>query len=124
MLVVVNDGSETIAFRPSLSMEDGHLVEIPGVYDFSLYPYKPDESDVQVATERLLQWEEVDAAMQRGMKLMYTGDVQRVAGYDCLLFVLGTDTGDQFVREQYYAVCDAYIFAYDAVEDVWHTCDA
>ena len=124
VLVVVNDGSETIAFRPSLSMEDGHLVEIPGVYDFSLYPYKPDESDVQVATERLLQWEEVDAAMQRGMKLMYTGDVQRVAGYDCLLFVLGTDTGDQFVREQYYAVCDAYIFAYDAVEAVWHTCDA
>ena len=124
VLVVVNDGSETITFRPSLSMEDGHLVEIPGVYDFSLYPYKPDESDVQVATERLLQWEEVDAAMQRGMKLMYTGDVQRVAGYDCLLFVLGTDTGDQFVREQYYAVCDAYIFAYDAVEDVWHTCDA
>ena len=124
VLIVVNDGSETIAFRPSLSMEDGHLVEIPGVYDFSLYPYKPDESDVQVATERLLQWEEVDTAMQRGMKLMYTGDVQRVAGYDCLLFVLGTDTGDQFVREQYYAVCDAYIFAYDAVEDVWHTCDA
>ena len=34
VLVVVNDGSETITFRPSLSMEDGHLVEIPGVYDF------------------------------------------------------------------------------------------
>ena len=124
VLVVVNDGSETITFRPSLSMEDGHLVEIPGVYDFSLYPYEPDEGEVQYATERLLQWEEVDAAMQRGMKLMYTGDVQRVAGYDCLLFVLGTDTGDQFVREQYYAVCDACIFAYDAVEDVWYTCDA
>ena len=124
VLIVVNDGSETIAFRPSLSMEDGHLVEIPGAYDFSIYPNVPDESDVSSAMDRLVQLEEIDAAMKQGMKLLYTGDVQMVAGQNCLLFALGTDTGDQFVREQYYAVCDAYIFAYDAVEDVWHTCDA
>ena len=124
VLIVVNDGSETIAFRPSLSIEDGHLVEIPGAYDFSIYPNVPDESDVSSAMDRLVQLEEIDAAMKQGMKLLYTGDVQMVAGQNCLLFALGTDTGDQFVREQYYAVCDAYIFAYDAVEDVWHTCDA
>lgn len=121
VLVVVNDGSETIAFRPSLSMEDGHLVEFPGVYDFSLYPYEPDESDVSSAMDRLLQLEEIDAAMKRGMKLLYTGDVQMVAGQNCLLFALGTDTGDQFVREFYYAVSDNYIFTYDAVNDMWYT---
>ena len=121
VLVVVNDGSETIAFRPSLSMEDGHLVEIPGVYDFSIYPNVPDESDVSSAMDRLVQLEEIDAAMKRGMKLLYTGDVQMVAGQNCLLFALGTDTGDQFVREFYYAVSDNYIFTYDAVNDMWYT---
>ena len=121
VLIVVNDGSETIAFRPSLSMEDGHLVEIPGVYDFSIYPNVPDESDVSSAMDRLVQLEEIDAAMKRGMKLLYTGDVQMVAGQNCLLFALGTDTGDQFVREFYYAVSDNYIFTYDAVNDMWYT---
>lgn len=121
VLIVVNDGSETIAFRPSLSMEDGHLVEIPGVYDFSIYPNVPDESDVSSAMDRLVQLEEIDAAMKQGMKLLYTGDVQMVAGQNCLLFALGTDTGDQFVREFYYAVSDNYIFTYDAVNDMWYT---
>lgn len=121
VLVVVNDGSETITFRPSLSMEDGHLVEIPGVYDFSIYPNVPDESDVSSAMDRLVQLEEIDAAMKQGMKLLYTGDVQMVAGQNCLLFALGTDTGDQFVREFYYAVSDNYIFTYDAVNDMWYT---
>ena len=121
VLIVVNDGSETIAFRPSLSMEDGHLVEIPGAYDFSIYPNVPDESDVSSAMDRLVQLEEIDAAMKRGMKLLYTGDVQMVAGQNCLLFALGTDTGDQFVREFYYAVSDNYIFTYDAVNDMWYT---
>ena len=121
VLVVVNDGSETITFRPSLSMEDGHLVEIPGVYDFSIYPNIPDESDVSSAMDRLVQLEEIDAAMKQGMKLLYTGDVQMVAGQNCLLFALGTDTGDQFVREFYYAVSDNYIFTYDAVNDMWYT---
>lgn len=121
VLIVVNDGSETMAFRPSLSMEDGHLVEIPGVYDFSIYPNVPDESDVSSAMDRLVQLEEIDAAMKRGMKLLYTGDVQMVAGQNCLLFALGTDTGDQFVREFYYAVSDNYIFTYDAVNDMWYT---
>lgn len=121
VLIVVNDGSETIAFRPSLSMEDGHLVEIPGAYDFSIYPNIPDESDVSSAMDRLVQLEEIDAAMKQGMKLLYTGDVQMVAGQNCLLFALGTDTGDQFVREFYYAVSDNYIFTYDAVNDMWYT---
>lgn len=121
VLIVVDDGSETIAFRPSLSMEDGHLVEIPGVYDFSIYPNVPDESDVSSAMDRLVQLEEIDTAMKRGMKLLYTGDVQMVAGQNCLLFALGTDTGDQFVREFYYAVSDNYIFTYDAVNDMWYT---
>ena len=64
---------------------------------------------------------DIISAMKRGMKLLYTGDVQMVAGQNCLLFALGTDTGDQFVREFYYAVSDNYIFTYDAVNDMWYT---
>lgn len=37
ILIVSTDGVAAISFRPSLSMEDGHLVAIAGVYDFSVY---------------------------------------------------------------------------------------
>ena len=37
VLIVSTDGVAAISFRPSLSMEDGHLVAIAGVYDFSVY---------------------------------------------------------------------------------------
>lgn len=36
VLITATDGGGAIDFRPSLSMENGHLQEIAGVYDFSL----------------------------------------------------------------------------------------
>ena len=53
------------------------------------------------------------------MKIMYTGDTQMIEGRVCLLFVLGTDREEQFVRERYYGVCDNLIYAYDVVNDTW-----
>ena len=50
---------------------------------------------------------------------MYTGDTQMIEGRTCLLFVLGTDSEGQFVRERYYGVCDNLIYVYDAVSDTW-----
>lgn len=38
------------------------------------------------------------------MKLLYTGDTQVVNGQQCLLFAIGAEHEDQFVREQFYAV--------------------
>ncbi len=118
VLISATDGG-AIDFHPSLSMENGHLQEIAGVYDFSIYEETPDERSVQIATEILLEADEVKDAIEHGMKIMYTGNTQMIEGRTCLLFALGTDSEDQFVRERYYGVCDNLIYVYDAVSDTW-----
>ena len=119
VLIAVTDGGGALDFRPSLSMENGHLPEIAGVYDFSKYEEKPDDLTVQIAAVTLSEADEVKLALENGMKIMYTGDTQVIDGRTCLLFALGTDSGEQFVRERYYGVCDNLIYAYDAVSDTW-----
>lgn len=119
VLITATDGFGAIDFRPSLSAENGHLQETAGVYDFSIYEETPDERSVQIATEILLEADEVKDAIEHGMKIMYTGDTQMIEGRTCLLFALGTDSEDQFVRERYYGVCDNLIYVYDAVSDTW-----
>ena len=119
VLIAVTDGGGALDFRPSLSMENGHLPEIAGVYDFSKYEDVPDDLTVQIAAVTLSEADEVKLALENGMKIMYTGDTQVIDGRTCLLFALGTDSGEQFVRERYYGVCDNLIYVYDAVSDTW-----
>ncbi len=119
VLIAVTDGGGALDFRPLLSMGNGRLQEIIGVYDFSIYEEAPDERSVQIATEILLEADEVKDAVEHGMKIMYTGNTQMIEGRTCLLFALGTDRGDQFIRERYYGVCDNLIYVYDAVSDTW-----
>ena len=119
VLITATDGFGAIDFRPSLSMENGHLQEITGVYDFSVYEEAPDERSVQIATEILMETDEVKQAVKQGMKVMYTGDTQWIEGRPCLLFAMGTDSEEQFVRERYYGVCDNLVYVYDAVSDTW-----
>lgn len=121
VLIAATDGGGAILFRPSLSMENGHLQEIAGVYDFSTYEEVPDERSIQIATEILLETDEVKQAVMQGMKVMYTGNTQWIEGRPCLLFALGTDSEDQFVRERYYGVCDNLVYSYDAISDTWST---
>lgn len=119
VLITATNGGGAIDFRPSLSMENGHLQEITGVYDFSVYEKAPDERSVQIATEILMETDEVKQAVKQGMKVMYTGDTQWIEGRPCLLFAMGTDSEEQFVRERYYGVCDNLVYVYDAVSDKW-----
>lgn len=119
VLITVNDGGGALDFRPSLSMENGHFRETTGVYDFSVYEELPDERSVEIAMELLRETDEVKYAMERGRKLMFTGDMQLIYGRPCLLIALGTDHDEQFVREQLYGVCDNLIYAYDAVGETW-----
>ena len=91
VLISATDGGGAVLFRLSLSMENGHLQETAEVYDFSVYEKMPDESSVQIATELLLEADEVKFAVESGMKIMYTGDTQMIEGRTCLLFALGTD---------------------------------
>lgn len=119
VLISATDGGGAVLFRPSLSMENGHLQETAEVYDFSVYEKMPDERSIEIATEILLEADEVKFAVESVMKIMYTGDTQMIEGRTCLLFALGTDREGQFVRERYYGVCDNLIYAYDAVSDTW-----
>lgn len=120
VLVTVSDGGGAIEVRPGLSGEDGHLVKEPRVYDFSIYEKPLDENSVDAATQMLLQTAEIQLAVQQGMSVMYTGDTELIDGQTCLLFALGTDHDEHFVREYYYAVGDGIIYVYDAVFDTWN----
>ena len=90
------------------------------VYDFSVYEETPDERSVEIATEILLEYGEVRQGLENGMKLMYTGESEIINGGSCMLFVLGTDNGEQFVQEQLYGVCDNLIYIYDVFTDTWN----
>lgn len=52
-----------------------------------------------------------------GMSVQYTGETEIIEGKPCMVFALGTDRDDQFVRERYYAVCDNLVYSYDAEGD-------
>lgn len=119
VLIAADDGLSTVEFRPALSMENGHIAETEGVYDFLIYEEMPDESSVHIAMEVLMETEEVKTFMMQGMCLMYTGDIQVINDHTCLLFALGTDREEQFVRERYYGVCGSLIYVYDEVSDTW-----
>ena len=119
VMITAADGGGAIDFRPSLSMENGHLQEIVGVYDFSVYEKQPDERSVQIATEILLEADEVRYAVEQGMKLIYTGDTKMIEGRICLLFALETDRDGQLVRKGCYGVCDNLIYVYDDVSEAW-----
>lgn len=115
VLISVKDGANTLEFHPMISLENGRMVQEKGYYDFSVYA----QDSVESARQRLLAADEVKDALQRGMKLLTTGDSQTIDGQDCPIFALGTDGDEQFVREQLYAVADDQIYAYSAVTDSW-----
>ena len=46
-------------------------------------------------------------------------DTQLIDGNTCMVFALGTDRDEQFVREYYYGVCGNLVYVYDAIDDTW-----
>lgn len=120
VLVSVTDGGGAIEFRPAVSLENGQLQGAAGVYDFSVY--SDDEGvrdEVMNAYDLLLKTDEVKYRTDRGMILQYTGQTQEINGRTYIVFALGTDNGDAFVREIYYGVCGESVCVYDAVSDTW-----
>lgn len=120
VLITATDGGGAIDFRPALSMKDGRLQEYSGVYDFSVYSEEGVEDDVMNAYGHLWETDEVKFYTDKGMILQYTDQTQVIDGQTCLVFALGTNHDDQFVREIYYAVCGNILYAYDAVSDTWN----
>ena len=116
-------GNDSFSIFPMLSGMDGHLAA-GRFYDFSIYTdyvesVEPEDKDVKIATELLLESEEVQYYINMGMSVQYTGQINEIEGRPCLIFVLGTNRDDQFVRERYYGVCDNLIYFYDALNDTW-----
>lgn len=120
VLVVVSDGYRSVEFHPGLSGEDGRLAKYPGVYDFSIYEKQLDEDSLDIATELLLQTDEIQTAMQHGMSLMYTGETELINGQICLLFTIGTNTEEHYVMEGYYAVGDGIVYGFDFIYGTWY----
>lgn len=120
VLVSVKNGAKTMEFHPMLSMMDGHLAKQDGCYDFSVYGTDGEPTDsVQSAYDLLMSNDEVKQCCENGMTMLYTGDSQIVDGNECMLFALGTEHEDEFVREQYYAVSGDTVYYYDAFDDEW-----
>lgn len=120
VLISVSDGGGAVRFRPSVSLENGRLDHIVEIYDFTMYEWEPGEQDIGNAMKLLSEIDEVKASMTRGMKLTFTGDRQLIDGHTCLLFALGTDHDDQFVREQLYGVCANLIYIHDVESYEWN----
>lgn len=120
VLISVTDGKGALEFHPMISLENGRMVQEKGCYDFSVYA----QDFVESARQRLLAADEVKDALQRGRKLLSTGDRETIGGRDCPIFALGTDGDEQFVREQLYAVSGDRIYAYSAITDSWESLGA
>lgn len=123
VLISVKDGANTLEFHPMLSMKDGHVAADSGCYDFTDYEMTEEER-AQNASDLLTATDEVRDALERGMKLLYTGDTQVVNGQQCLLFALGTERDDQFVREQLYAVSDDQVYTFYTDANEWQVLGA
>ncbi len=116
-------GNDSFSIFPMLSGMDGHLVA-EKFYDFSVYTDYGDNGEaedrnVEIAHEILLESQEVQYYINKGMSVQYTGQIDEIDGRLCWIFALGTNRDDQFVRERYYGVCDNLIYFYDVLNDKW-----
>ena len=120
VLISVTDGGGAMEFRPSISLQDGHLTELDGVYDFTVYEDFSEGQSIEIGLEILQEIDEVRQGLEQGMSLMYIGNTDEIDGGCCMLFALGTDSDEQFVQEQLYGVCDNRVYAYDVMGDAWN----
>ncbi len=120
VLISVTDGGGAMEFRPSISLKDGHLTELDGVYDFTVYEDFSKGHSIEIGLEILQEIDEVRQGLEQGMSLMYIGDTDEIDGGCCMLFALGTDSDEQFVQEKLYGVCDNRVYAYDVMGDAWN----
>ena len=119
VVITVRNNGQVFSFHPVLSMVDNHIALESGCYEFTRYDDAQQKVSVRIATELLMQTDEVQYYLEQGMSLLYTKECQKIDGRDCMIFALGTNKDDQFVREVLYAVSDNLIYAYDAASDSW-----
>ena len=76
----------------------------------------------RVAYSTLTCLDEIRYYKQCGMVIQYRGETQEINGEPCIVFEMGTDHEEQFVREFYYAVSpdDLTVYSYDVLSDTWN----
>ncbi|HAX83998.1 MAG TPA: hypothetical protein DCY15_05905 [Ruminococcaceae bacterium] len=123
-VVSFKNGDKVFSVFPMISGANGKLIA-ENCYDFSVNADDGKvQNDVAIAQSILLDSDEIKYYIDKGMTLQYTGRTQEIDGRSCWIFALGTDHGDNFVREFYYGVCDNLIYSYDAVSDSWNVLGA
>ena len=124
VVISFKNGDKTFSVFPMISGSSGKLIA-ENCYDFSVSADDgKSQNDVAIAQMLLLDSDEVKDHISKGMTLQYTGRTQEIDGRSCRIFALGTEHGDNFVREFYYGVCDNLIYSYDAVSDSWNVLGA
>lgn len=124
VVISFKNGDKIFTVFPMVSGSSGKLIA-ENCYDFTLNPDSgKSQDDVAIAQMILLDSDEIKYYIDKGMTLQYTGRTQEIDGRSCWIFALGTDHGDNFVREFYYGVCDNLIYSYDAVSDSWNVLGA
>lgn len=121
-VIYATDGSDKYTFHPGVSLNDSTVAMEDGYYDFTL-PAASGQSDTEIASELLRERAKVKQGLEQGMKLLYLDEKQEINGVDCMLFAMGTDHSDHFVREELFAVSDNIVYIYDAVDDKWTLMD-
>lgn len=123
-VISFKNGDKIFSVFPMISGSSGKLIA-ENCYDFTLYPDSgKSQDDVAIAQMILLDSDEVKYYINKGMTLQYTGRTQEIDGRLCWIFAIGTDHGDNFVREFYYGVCDNLIYSYDTASDEWNVLGA
>lgn len=118
--VEIKTGDERFSVNPMLSGMDGRIVD-EGLYDFSIY-FNGDMGvcDPEMNAYGVLEeYDEIQYYEKQGMVLLYTGETEEIEGKTCMIFAMGTDHGDQFVRERFYGVSEDKVFYYDPIDDKW-----
>ncbi len=115
-VTVTVKGEGGFSFQPSVSLKDGKLSK-GDYHDFSCY--ETASQNIKIATELLLENPEVIKYVENGASLIYTGESVEVGGRPMMLFAVGKNSGDSFVREHLFAVSDNLVCSYDALNDEW-----
>ena len=96
--------------------------ELGRVTEMLLYSYyDPDEQlTEEEAAELLGGVPEVRQQLEQGMSMLFDQRPEVIGGEPCVIISLGTDHGEQFVREKTYAVAPSgIVYAYDLLADEW-----
>lgn len=87
----------------------------PCIYD------GPEPLGEEEAAELLCQVDEVQGYLAQGMVMFFEKETETIDDEPCVVIALGTDHGENFVRELYYAVAPSgTIYTYDWFTDSWN----